>query len=320
MAPKHQPPAKLFDDDSSLYGVSAAESIYTYASSVSSDDEDLEPPVEVVRERYVKVPSVALPSNPPTFGELFPSTTRLVIKHDDSTLDGNMNLQVNTFISEPRERQCEVTLYHFRMYNLHNRKFSFRRYCRDSGREVCHTSRKRQHPKNEALTAIQRPLGSALSNFLPNTTRGSSLSTALKRRDSGYKSGLEEADSITGRQASMDSSISSKPSPSTNTILLEFSNYAHVDVKRRGSKSRYAFEYWGAKYQWKKSVWKEGDTKETCYDLYHSERAQPVAHIMPDQLSSTEALTERRRGGWIPPSSMWISDPSVYKGMKDVAE
>jgi hypothetical protein len=37
-------------------------------------------------------------------------------------------------------------------------------------------------------------------------------------------------------------------------------------------------------------------------------------------MTPLEAVEEESKGGWVPPCSMWISDPSVYERMPDVAE
>lgn len=314
---------KGIDADSLGYGVSTAESIHTYVSTASSlEDTDVELPIEVVKDRFEEFPSNAVPSTAPSFGDLFPSTARLLIKHDDTTRDGNMNLRINTLLPQSRRRQIEVILFHFRMYDLHNRKFSFRRYSRDSGREVCHSSMKCQNPNIENLSAALRPSGHPLFGLRSNTDVINSISAAVKRRDSGYKSGMEENDSIGGRKSSTDSSHSFKKLPSANTILLEFSNYAHVDLQRRGSinSKRYEFEYWSAKYQWRRYIQKDGDSKEISFHLYHSSRSKPVAHIIPEPMTRSEARAEEQKGGWIPPSSMWINDSTLFESMKDVAE
>ncbi|RAL65797.1 hypothetical protein DID88_005462 [Monilinia fructigena] len=56
----------------------------------------------------------------------------------------------------------------------------------------------------------------------------------------------------------------------TNTTKLEFSNYAQIDVKRRGTKAlkRYEFEYWGHSYSWKRVMEKDGEGKAISYHLF----------------------------------------------------
>jgi hypothetical protein len=64
-----------------------------------------------------------------------------------------------------------------------------------------------------------------------------------------------------------------------DTITIEFSNYARVEVKKRGSKVmlRYKFEYWAYAYTWKRV--KIG---KTCsYHLYRENKGAALAHIVP---------------------------------------
>jgi len=106
------------------------------------------------------------------------------------------------------------------------------------------------------------------------------------------------------------------------TIQVDFSNYAHVDDKRRISKGskRYDFEYGSTKYQWRRTVCKDGILKKISYHLINTATSKSVAHIIPETLTPLEAVEEESKGGWVPPSSMWISDPSAFERMKDVAD
>lgn len=310
------------------YGVDARDSTETYASTVPSfDDLAQKPQFEVVDDRYEVFPSEAVPSTPSTFADLFPSTRRLQIKHDDTTIDGNMNLRVDTLAPLQGCQLREVTLFHLRMHDLRDRKFSLRRYCRDSGQEVCHSSRKYQRPAADRRSSLQRSFSTVLSSLRPKSEPSSPTSPSLNRQDSGYKSGSEEdhfdvddVDEDWDEDAeSADPLRESAPTPTTQ---LEFSNYAHVNVTRRGTKSskRYEYEYWCTRYQWKRASRKDGDFQEISYHLLNTTTSKSVAHIIPDPLSPLEVVEEESKGGWVPPSSMWISDPSVFAKMKDVAE
>lgn len=291
----------------------------TYRSSVESfeDDGSDDSRIEVVHERYGHPPNV-VPSNPPTFAKLFPSTRRLLIQHDDTTIDGNMNLRVDTIITEVRRRQREMVLFHLRMHDLRDRKFSLRRYCRDSGREVCHSS-----IKFHQSTTRRRPLSTAFSALRTPSDADSATANSLKRLDSGVRSWAESESPCRDRSAPFDDpSPDERSSIPTNTIRLDFSNYARVDVTRQGKRGfrHYDFEYWKTTYQWRKSVERYGSSKEISYHLYQSGRSKPIAHITPERLTPLEAMEEERKGGWVPISSIWISDPSVYEKMSDVAE
>jgi len=298
----------------------------TYASTVASQEDLCEEPDTYDPEydvpEYRDVVETSLrPSNPSDFADYFPSTKRLFIRHDNTTYDGNMNLRVDT---EDKKKRA-VQLFHMRMHDLKKREFSLRRYERQSGREVCHSSRKYTKSAAEKRPAITRSVSNAFASIgkpsFKRTNSGLSQHShkskkEIKRQDSGYGSN-EEDDDI----EEYEKKSNSIPIPS-NTTKLEFSNYAQVDVKRRGAKSskRYEFEYWGYKYTWKRVSKKDGKGKEVSYHLYKGDGANAVAHIVPDLCSPSEVREGKRNGEWVPPCSMWISDPSVVEAVTDVAE
>lgn len=296
--------------------IDARASIATYASTIPSEEdfeeEDLFSVPEHGDERF---PITAIPSTPADFAEHFPSTRRLNIKHDDATFDGNMNLRIDTEINDSEGHPVDLTLFHLRMHDLKNREFSLRRYCRDSGREVCHSSRK---PSKKP--GLQRSMSDKWSSLRPKSEAKTSTHKGLKRHDSGYGSLCgDELDEEAVRES--PKSTSSIPLPS-NTIHLEFSNYAHVDIARRGIKSskRYEFEYWGTQYAWNRLVNRTGSSKETSYHLVDMVSSRPIAHIVPSPMTKAEAQEEEAMGGWIPPCSMWINDERISQGLTDVAE
>jgi len=108
----------------------------------------------------------------------------------------------------------------------------------------------------------------------------------------------------------------------TNKMKLEFSNYAHVEVKRqgKGASKRYSFFYWGFKYSWRRIVKQEGDFTEVSYHLMKEGNTQPSAHIVPATLTKSQADEEYVRGGWVPPCSLWIRDDQIIKSHPDVAD
>jgi hypothetical protein len=65
---------------------------------------------------------------------------------------------------------------------------------------------------------------------------------------------------------------------------------------------------------------KEGDLQEVSYFLVDTRCGKTIAHLVPDTLAPLEVEEEEKKGGWVPPSSLWISDPEVYGTMPDVAE
>ncbi|KAJ6168439.1 hypothetical protein N7497_001282 [Penicillium chrysogenum] len=240
-----------------------------------------------VNERQEFYPLDAIPSTPSSFAPLFPSSRRLLIRHDDATIDGNMNLRVDTSVHLRDGSHRDVILFHLRMYDLFSRKFSLRRYCRDSGRE----------------------------------------NGELKRQDSGLAACCghaagEEVDKGTTEEGGLEKEGQGALPILGEAILLEFSNYAHVELRRKGpgSTKKYEFEYWSTKYQWRREVRKEGDLHEVSYFLVDTRTSKAIAHLVPDTLAPLEVVEEESKGGWVPPSSLWISDPEVYKTMPDVAD
>lgn len=318
-----QRPPRVMSTNWITYDDDPRASTNTYASTIPPRDEAKRHHIEGIRDRYEAFPSEAVASTPPTFAGLFPSCRRLLVRHDDTTRDGNLNLRVSTLVTESRGRPCEVILFHLRMLDLQDRKFSIRRYCRQSGREVCHSSRKYQK-----LADVSPSWKSALWTFRPKPHPRRTSISHLKRQDSGYKSGTdeeeeEEEEVCKGKQLTKGDARPAPKNPSpTNTMKLEFSNYAHVDVERKGSRiaKRYDYEYWSTKYQWRRSLQHDGDSEEVSYHLYDLNRPKPIAHIVPEPLSPMEALDEESKGGWIPPASIWISDSSIFKTMSDIAE
>lgn len=301
-------------------------SVDTYASTSEenlADDLDDMPEYDVPHYLHEPLACDAIPTTPHDFGELFPTAKRLSIRHDDSTIDGNMNLRVDTQVEERGHHKQSYTLFHLRMQDLRTREFSLRRYCRESGREVCHSTRKYQKPAAEKRPVLQRA-STALASLVKSDSRPST-SSGLKRSDSGYESVqgiVDEPMEIDSRPKPIGYSKGRALMP-TNTIKLEFSNYAHLDVKRRGAKSykRYGFEYWGHDYSWKRIVKKELDHESVSYYLVRDDNdKEPLAHICPVRLSQDEAHEERARGGWVPPCYMRITDEKILQSDTDLPE
>jgi hypothetical protein len=309
-------------------------SVDTYASTSNEDvadeddDNDDMPEYHVPLYHHEPTPCDAIPTTPRDFGDLFPTDKRISIRHDDATIDGNMNLRVDTQVEERGHGKQSYTLFHLRMQDLRTRDFSLRRYCRDSGREVCHSIRKYQPPPSEKRPVLQRA-STALASFVKPDSRPST-SAGLKRSDSGYES-------VRGSVDEEEDDFEAEPRPKsvgyskgralipTNTIKLEFSNYAHLDVKRRGAKSykKYAFEYWGHTYSWKRIVKKEPqrDQEAVSYYLVRDDNdKEPLAHICPVRLTQDEAHEEAARGGWVPPCYMRITDERILNADSDISE
>lgn len=285
-----------------------------------ADEEDLpeySPPPTYTSSGYE---STAIPSRPTDFSELFPSHRRLNIRHDDSTQDGNMNLRVDTEV-KIHGRKCDMTLFHLRMHDLKNRDFSLRRYCRDSGREVCHSTRKHKDIPVQQRPGLQRSLSNALNSIRPRLEKRSSTGpagTPFKRQDSGYGS-IHSSDEDY-RPATSGSDMNAQEQPLTNRIKLEFSNYAQMDVSLSKDKKRYEFNYWKYELAWKRVV--DKTTNEVFFHLIDRKQSNKrvLAYIRPIPLTDDEAEDERFSGGWIPQCMMWIADDSIVKAAKDVAD
>lgn len=300
-------------------------SVETYASTVPSEEDLPQEMPEYQVPEYTARPyeSHAIPATPSDFSELFPSNHRLSIKHDDSTLDGNMNLRIDTEVTMRSGRQCDITLFHLRMHDLRNREFSLRRYCRDSGREVCHSARKQQKQSTPKRPAFSRSLSNALSSMRSKSEQKSPTLASLKRHDSGYASAHSSMDlDRDERPSTAHGASKAEPAVEPNSLKLEFSNYAQVDIKRAGTKGsrRYDFEYWGTQYSWRRIVRKDNQAKDVSYHLVKSGHERVLAYIIPSPLTPSQAEEEQNKGGWVPPCSMWIAEKSIVHGQKDVAE
>ncbi|KAK3208977.1 hypothetical protein GRF29_69g354552 [Pseudopithomyces chartarum] len=223
----------------------ARTSVDTYAST--SEEEDLDddddaaldhvPEYHVPQYHHEPLPADAIPTTPRDFADLFPTSKRISIRHDDSTIDGNMNLRIDTQVEEYNRKKQNYTLFHLRMHDLRTREFSLRRYCRDSGREVCHSIRKYQKPPPEKRPVLQRA-STALASLRHKPDSRPSTAQGLKRSDSGYESvhGVDPDAEDESRPQSAGYAKGRALLP-TNTLKLEFSNYAHIDVKRRGRRA-----------------------------------------------------------------------------------
>ncbi|KAK5167080.1 uncharacterized protein LTR77_007810 [Saxophila tyrrhenica] len=323
-------PPRYFDDRQVFESppASPSNSVETYASTVDGDLDQPErediPDFDVPDYTRQPTKSSAIAATPSEFSDLFPSGRQLHIRHDDSTIDGNMNLRVDADVFDDRKRY-DMTLFHLRLHDLKHREFSLRRYCRDSGREVCHSVQKSQTAAQEKRPAIQRSLSNALQSMRPKSERRSSAVptlASLKRNDSGYAS--ITSDDLNDFDRQMTSSHGTKEDEfvPSKSIKLEFSNYAQVDVKRIGAKGnkRYEFQYWGVSYAWRRVVTWDGDRREAAFYLMRAGSDRPCAHITPDRLDRTKAQEERNSGGWIPRCTMAITDKAIIRSGKDVAD
>ncbi|KAG6279102.1 hypothetical protein E4U47_004108 [Claviceps purpurea] len=282
------------------------------------------------------------PSDARTFRYLFPSWDCLSIRHDDTTLDGNMNLRVDTVVlglagsSGESDRPVTVQLFHLRMHDLVTRHFSLRRYSRDSGREVCfskreYTSACSTPPQygvlrsvSSALRHVRAPFqrsratssscfsskSSPLSPWRPSTTTSAVTGTSSASSSSGRTTDSE------GRPARLPVRCPPAVLEPTDKIKLEFGNYARIEVARRNPNC-YRFEWWGRTYVWKRVVNTQLNT--FSFHLKRDGRREELAHIQQERQSPSQVDAEKRAGGWVPPCYMWFQW-SVITGPRDVAE
>ncbi|KFH42383.1 hypothetical protein ACRE_068820 [Hapsidospora chrysogenum ATCC 11550] len=242
-----------------------------------------------------------------------------------------MNLRVDTVVPVAGRRPVTVQLFHLRMHDLARREFSLRRYCRDSGREVCNSKRAYGQPSPVSRPGIQRSVTTAIHSLKMPFRRSSIGAASLhhKRPSTGSSSAASsswDTASIRSMRMRTDSWSSDRPPPPastlvpTNSIKLEFSNYARVDITRHDGRNstRYEFEWWGHTYAWKR-VYDE-NLQTASYHLIRDGRGLPVAHITPETRSPNQIEADEWAGGWVPPCHMWISDHSIVDAVTDVAD
>ncbi|KIW20240.1 hypothetical protein PV08_00815 [Exophiala spinifera] len=284
----------------------------TYASTIASERESdsLKGPCLLPLTRHLCYQPDAIACTPKEFAELFPSTRRILIQHDDTSPDGNLNLRADTEIPLSKGQKAKLTLFHLRMYDLGDRQFSLRRYQRQSGREVCSTKRKYLKPVAEPSTTFKRhPLTTALRKM-------SFRAQKPRPRPSPEvdEEGSDDDFELFAAQADIEATVP------TDTIRIEFSNYAQVELDRsgRGDGKLYDFEYWGERYTWRKNVYQDGMESVFSFELVNLNTGACIAHITPDRLSSRQIRKEAAQGSWVPPCSMRILEKQISSDLGDV--
>jgi len=280
-------------------------SVNTYCTTVASGDdyEDEYGRYDYYDYDYKTPRNEATPATPAEFAQLFPSSRKFQIRHDDASADGDMNIRVDTDVKDKHTNKI-ITLFHLRMYDLQKREFSLRRYGRDCGREVAHTNQKVEKPVAQKRPGLQRSVSKAFQSF-----RGKSEQEklSLNRQDSGYGSSFDDEDEegVSERPKSRDENEEVK---SSTAITLEFSNYAHVQINRKGTKGsrKYDFEYWGKNYSWKRIIRKHPATgeEEISYSLVNNGTGNIVAHIVRDPAHTLD----EENGEFIPACTFTLKD------------
>jgi hypothetical protein len=286
----------------------------TYASTVAFEDEDEPSKGSSLRPlmRHICYEPDALATSPAEFGELFPSNRRILIQHDDTTPDGNLNLRLDTELTVSKGHKVKLTLFHLRIYDLAERRFSLRRYQRQSGREVCSSKRKYVKPTAEPPSSPPR--------------RRSITSTLTKMNLKGLKSkprpkmALESDDEDSGDDmAFLAAQANVKATIPTDAVRLEFSNYAQVELGRgKRGEHKYDFEYWGERYSWRRSVYRDDSELVFSFELVNLASGACIAHITPDKLSLRQGKQEAAQGGWVPPCSMRLMEKNISNDLGDV--
>ncbi|RDA96144.1 hypothetical protein CP533_1796 [Ophiocordyceps camponoti-saundersi (nom. inval.)] len=282
---------------------STATSVLTYDSRASSPNSCIIPATKPASKTKT---TTHRSSDPYTFGLLFPSLERLSIRHDDASVDGHLNLRVE-ITTVAAARPITLQLFHLKMHHLASRHFSLRRYGRDSGRDVCVCKRLYKNGGNNNASSLSAP---AIRN---------SLSAILRSVKLGFRSSSPTPTSSSSSSSSASSSSSSStsdylpPPKPTDTIKLEFSNYARIAVRRRSRSKRYEFDWWGHGYAWKRTVDNENDKSLVSYHLVRQGQRQPLAYIVPDTRTglASAADSDSEDASWVPPCSLWIGDRSA---------
>ncbi|PCD30722.1 hypothetical protein AU210_010395 [Fusarium oxysporum f. sp. radicis-cucumerinum] len=242
-----------------------------------------------------------------------------------------MNLRVDTVVPFGHTRRTlAVQLFHLRMHDLARREFSLRRYCRDSGREVCNSKRAYAPAPTSTVAAarpaLQRSMSSAMRTMATPFHRPTSSNSSIFKFGNGTNaSTTSDNASVWSGSHHTEKSDSPTPKPKarmvpTNRIKLEFSNYARVDIARRGGRTnkRYEFEWWGHTYAWKRVI--DKNLNVVSFHLVRDGHGAPVAHIVPEMRSPNQILDDEMAGAWVTPCYIWISDSSIIDAITDVAD
>ncbi|RDA88698.1 hypothetical protein CP532_4102 [Ophiocordyceps camponoti-leonardi (nom. inval.)] len=279
---------------------STATSVLTYDSRASNPTSCILPASKTTTTRTKTASTTHRSTDPYTFGLLFPSLERLSIRHDDASVDGHLNLRVD-ISTVAAGRPMTLQLFHLKMHHLGSRHFSLRRYGRDSGRDVCVCKRLYKNSGN--------------GHTKPSSSSSSPLSAVLRSVKQGFRSSSPSPSSSSESSSSSSSTSSSSsdsfpPPKPTDTIKLEFSNYARIAVRRRSRNKRYEFNWWGNAYAWKRTVDHDGDKNFVSLHLLRQGQRQPLAYIVSE---SRAPVTSKDSGAasWVPPCSLWIVDRSA---------
>ncbi|KJZ72989.1 hypothetical protein HIM_07561 [Hirsutella minnesotensis 3608] len=335
------PPAAMTISPPAPHASTSTSSVNTYNSLYSDmdddEDDDDDDCLSSTEQNFGAVPAslppcydslgvpadlTLRPSDPYTFGRLFPCMDRLAIRHDDASIDGNMNLRVEMVVTsgssssshysaaqqhQPRRRRQATLQARLRLASVVVVVVG-RRLLRGTGLLPLRLGRAALR-QDALLPPVVVVVGGVVG--LGDVAKVGVLALLPQVPRLAQLLGNDTTQPARPQQPPVSLRVP------TDTIKLEFSNYARVDVRRRGPK-RYEFDWWGHSYAWRRSVDKTLNT--VSFHLVRDGRGDPVAHIVPEVRSPTQVDEEDRAGGWIPPCYMWISDPSVVEAVTDVAD
>jgi hypothetical protein len=290
-------------------------------------------------------------SSPKDFVELFPSSKPLYICHDSTTSDGEMNLRVFSDITSAGSSKAEyMSLFHLRMHDIEDRKFSLRRYFRNSGRKGCSSilSDARLRSKTRSKTRFSFSMSSKRTSRAGSTHSENDVSASETKGDMGNSKGSRtslsswfrrrgsrssHASSASGNDASDcdedDNAVNAVNVAATRVsgdkIALEFSNYSRVDVVRYSTwRIGYTFDYWGHAYEWRRTSGKNlfGQWMYWCHSFHLYRKGKdkkPIVSITPRDNKSLGS-GYFTHGTWVTPSEMRFLDNDILNGSSDIAE
>lgn len=261
----------------------------------------------------------AIPTDSSSFAALFPTDKRINIQHPDTT-DGNGSLVLSREVSGGHGK-VNMELFHLRVKDMSERKFSLRRYCRDSERELCKSYICNEPPLGQRPT-LSRSVSNALSALKrtnSDSSHKSQKSTAsqksidnmkLVRQDSGYETQSDCESDI--EEEEEEEHVAPTLGPK-NTIKLEFGNYMRMEVERSTdvapAKKHWDFEYWGNKYSWRRESKQDAVLgKSYSYFLQERKNGREMARIISQPRTKKEQKAEQAMGGWVPPCTLIIHD------------
>lgn len=219
----------------SRYAVPHASSKSWPSTAPTVDEFELDALDPKHNEQYSPPPSPSvLAATPREYAGYFPSPRRLTIMYDAKTENSNMNLRIEVAIRTANRPQIDLTPFYLQMHDLKGGVFSSWRYCRESGKEICQS--KLKETKSLIIRpGLRRSMSSALSNLRSKSGTKTTTVQHMRRQDSNYGSTSDdEIETSQNPSCTTKGEISRK---SSSFMALEFSNYAHLEINRKETRS-----------------------------------------------------------------------------------